>query len=143
MRFLATFSTMESLVKLTKMNIFNCKMIEKIMNMQFGEEVEGPIVFSQLEYLSFINLSRLESFYSENYTLEFPYLKQVTMNSCCNMKIFSQGVVRTPILQKVEFEFGNNDWCWEDNLNSTIQQMFKEMVCIYARLLLFEEFFLK
>lgn len=134
---LTTLSTAESLVKLRRMKISDCKMIEEITELQVGEEVKKvPIVFSQLEYLELNSLARLESFWLRNHTLEFPYLGQVVVRGCPNMKIFSQEVLCTPMLHKVQMTEESFEWVpkqgyWEGNLNSTIQKLSEEMVCIY------------
>ncbi|KDO58840.1 hypothetical protein CISIN_1g0469681mg, partial [Citrus sinensis] len=61
-----------------------------------------------------------------NYTLEFPSLERVVVRQCPKMKIFSQGVVDTPKLNKVKLTEGE-EGCWEGNLNDTIQKLFNEM----------------
>ncbi|KAJ4721026.1 Disease resistance protein [Melia azedarach] len=127
LRNLAKLSAAEGLVNLTNMNIDNCKKMENIIGLQVGEEVgEDLVVFSQLEYLGLNRLHRLESFCLGNYTLEFPCLAQVFVRECPSMKIFSQGVVRTPMLHGVTSM--RNELCWEGNLNSTAHKLFEEMV---------------
>lgn len=131
LRNLASGSAVESLVKLTGIEINYCKKIKHVIEMQVGEEVEDLVVFNHLEYLRLIYLPMLESFCLRNYTLEFPCLAQVLVNGSPKMKIFSQGVLRTPILHHVQLNtHDTGEKRWEGNLNSTIQQIFEEMVCI-------------
>ncbi|KAJ4721023.1 Disease resistance protein [Melia azedarach] len=130
LRNLATFSATEILLKLTRMEVSYCKKIESIIEMQAGEKVEDLVVFSQLEYLKLNYLLKLENFCSGNYSLEFPCLAQVVVDWCPNMKVFSQGVVRTPVLHQVQWTIFKADaeGRWEGNLNSTIQKLFEEEV---------------
>ncbi|KAH9753100.1 Disease resistance protein [Citrus sinensis] len=132
-----TFSTSESLVNLQRMKIADCKMIEEIIQSQVGEEAKDCIVFRELEYLTLDCLPSLTSFSLGNYALEFPSLKQVVVRQCPKMKIFSQGVLDTPMLNKVNVteeekddqdeEDDDDEACWEGNLNDTIKKLFNEM----------------
>ncbi|KAH9687128.1 AAA domain-containing protein [Citrus sinensis] len=129
-----TFSTSESLVNLQRMKIADCKMIEEIIQSQVGEEAKDCIVFRELEYLTLDCLPSLTSFSLGNYALEFPSLKQVVVRQCPKMKIFSQGLLDTPMLNKVnvteEEKDDDDEGCWEGNLNDTIKKLFNEMVSI-------------
>ncbi|KAH9753065.1 Disease resistance protein [Citrus sinensis] len=147
---LLTLSTSESLVTLQRMKIADCKMIEQIIQLQVGEEAKGCVVFEELEYLGLDCLPSLTSFCSGNYALEFPSLKPVVVRQCPKMKIFSQGVLDTPMLNKVNVteeekdddeedddeedddddEDDDDEGCWEGNLNDTIKKLFNEMVSI-------------
>ncbi|KAH9752927.1 Disease resistance protein [Citrus sinensis] len=131
--------TSKNLVNLQRMKIADCKMIEEIIQLQVGEEVKGCIVFEKMNYLTLHCLTGLTSFCSGNYTLQFPSLEQVIARQCPKMKIFSQGVVDTPKLNKVKLteekddedeEDDDDEGCWEGNLNDTIKQLFNEMVSI-------------
>ncbi|KAH9687076.1 AAA domain-containing protein [Citrus sinensis] len=128
-----TLSTSKTLVNLERMKIADCKMIEEIIQSQVGEEAEDCIVFRKLEYLGLDCLPSLTSFCLGNYALEFPSLEHVVVRQCPTMKIFSQGVVDAPKLNKVkptEEEDGDDEGCWEGNLNDTIKKLFNEMVSI-------------
>ncbi|KAH9752887.1 Disease resistance protein [Citrus sinensis] len=132
---LLTLSTSESLVNLERMKITDCKMMEEIIQSQVGEEAEDCIVFGKLRYLGLDCLPSLTSFCLGNYALEFPSLKQVVVRECPKMKIFSQGVLDTPMLNKVnvteeEKDDDDDEGCWEGNLNDTIKKLFNEMVSI-------------
>ncbi|GAY68391.1 hypothetical protein CUMW_263770 [Citrus unshiu] len=125
-----TLSTSKTLVNLERMKIADCKMIEEIIQSQVGEEAEDCIVFRKLEYLGLDCLPSLTSFCLGNYALEFPSLEHVVVRQCPTMKIFSQGVVDAPKLNKVkptEEEDGDDEGCWEGNLNDTIKKLFNEM----------------
>ncbi|XP_052297537.1 disease resistance protein At4g27190-like isoform X1 [Citrus sinensis] len=128
---LSTLSTSKNLVNLGRMKIADCKMIEQIIQLQVGEEAKDCIVFKELEYLTLDCLPSLTSFCLGNYALEFPSLKQVVVRQYPKMKIFSQGVLDTPMLNKVnitEEEKDDDERCWEGNLNDTIKKkLFNEM----------------
>ncbi|KAL9451053.1 hypothetical protein AB3S75_012745 [Citrus x aurantiifolia] len=137
---LLTLSASESLVNLERMKVADCKMIEEIIQLQVGEEVKGCIVFEKMNYLTLDCLPSLTSFCSSNYTLQFPFLQKVVVRQCPKMKIFSQGVVDTPNLNKVKLTEEKDDYddeeddddegCWEGNLNDTIKKLFNEKVSI-------------
>ncbi|KAH9753024.1 Disease resistance protein [Citrus sinensis] len=128
-----TLSASKNLVNLGRMMIADCKMIEQIIQLQVGEEAKDCNVFKELEYLGLDCLPSLTSFCLGNYALEFPSLKQVVVRQCPKMKIFSQGLLDTPMLNKVnvtEEEDDDDEGCWEGNLNDTIKKLFNEMVSI-------------
>ncbi|KAH9687084.1 Disease resistance protein [Citrus sinensis] len=129
-----TLSASKNLVNLRRMKIADCKMIEEIMQSRVGEEAKECNVFKELEYLGLDCLPSLTSFCLGNYALEFPSLKQVVVRQCPKMKIFSQGVLDTPMLNKVnvnkEEKDDDDEGCWEGNLNDTIKKLFNEMVSI-------------
>ncbi|GAY66523.1 hypothetical protein CUMW_249380 [Citrus unshiu] len=73
----------------------------------------------------------LTSFCLENYTLEFPSLERVSVTLCPDMKTFSQGILSTPKLYKVQVTKNEEGELhhWEGNkLNSTIQKCYEEMI---------------
>ncbi|KAL5853450.1 hypothetical protein ACOSQ3_008568 [Xanthoceras sorbifolium] len=85
---LEAVKTAECLVQLTILIVVECKMIEEIITCE-RDEVEDRIIFKKLSYLELKCLPSLTSFYSGNYTIEFPSLEQVILTECPNMKIFS------------------------------------------------------
>ena len=62
--------------------------------------------------------------------MEFPSLQQIVVRQCPTMEIFSQGVLSTPKLQRLQTAEGDDEGSWEGSLNTTIQKLFKDMVCI-------------
>ncbi|KAK2640374.1 hypothetical protein Ddye_028169 [Dipteronia dyeriana] len=123
---LVAFSTAKSLVQLTRMTITDCRWMKDTIA-HTGDTMEDQIIFKQLKYLRLQCLTSLESFYSGNYTIEFPSLEQVVLRQCPNMKIFSQGVLNTPKLQRVQMIEADVGGCWNGNLNATVQKLFKDM----------------
>lgn len=131
---LLTFSTAKSLVNLKRMQVIDCKMIEEIIHVR-DEVKKGCIIFSQLEYLRLTCLPSFTSFCLENYRLKFPSLEQVIVKECPKMEIFSRGDLITPKLKRLQLtELQDIEERWEGSLNSTIQKLFEEMVCIFISL---------
>ena len=56
------------------------------------------------------------------------------------MKIFSVGALSTPRLHKLQIT-ADEEGIWKEDLNTTVQKMFKEMVCIFLTLLLLSIYF--
>ena len=125
---LMAISTAKSLVQLARLKIIECKMIEEII-IHGGDREENPIIFSKLEYLELHCLPRLTSFYGGSYVIEFPSLQQIVVRQCPNMKIFSHGALSTPSLHKLQTKEAEEGF-WEGSLNTTIQKMYNDMVCI-------------
>ncbi|KAE8725177.1 hypothetical protein F3Y22_tig00009009pilonHSYRG00196 [Hibiscus syriacus] len=123
---LITHPTAESLVQLKEMSIINCKNIEEII--QGGDDDDDEISFPQLNRLELEDLPKLENFCSSgNYTFSFPSLKNIVVQYCPKMKMFSQGDSNTPMLNKVQLQkWGGEEVHLEGSLNSTIQQLFRE-----------------
>ncbi|KAL5743214.1 hypothetical protein ACOSP7_029946 [Xanthoceras sorbifolium] len=124
---LGALSTIKSLLQLRRMSIIDCQMIEEIIA-HTGDEMEDQIIFKQLTYLGLQCLPSVRSFYSGNCTIEFPSLQQVVLRQCPNMKFFSQGVLNAPKLHRVQMIEAKDGGCWEDDLNTTILKLFKDMV---------------
>ncbi|XVF30815.1 hypothetical protein REPUB_Repub16aG0090700 [Reevesia pubescens] len=136
---LITHSTAKTLVQLKEMSITDCDKMNEIIEGCGGDEdeVKIEISFPQLNSLELRYLPKLESFCSSgNYSFAFPSLEKVKVKDCPKMKMFSQGDSNTSMLQCVRFCKKRKDdlswegvryyWRWEGNLNSTIQQLFKE-----------------
>ncbi|KAL5786287.1 hypothetical protein ACOSQ2_008679 [Xanthoceras sorbifolium] len=77
---LEAVKTAKCLVQLTILIVVECKMIEEIITCE-RDEVEDRIIFKKLSYLELKCLPSLTSFYSGNYTIEFPSLEQNEQSS--------------------------------------------------------------
>ncbi|XWS42923.1 hypothetical protein CRYUN_Cryun16bG0055400 [Craigia yunnanensis] len=121
---LIALSTAKSMVHLTRMSITDCQMIAEIIACA-SDEVKDAIIFSQLKHLELGSLPSLSNFCSGNYTFLFPSLEKVTVRNCSKMKIFSQGELITPNMQKVQF--AEDKERWDGNLNTTMEQIFIQM----------------
>ncbi|XVF30379.1 hypothetical protein REPUB_Repub16aG0052400 [Reevesia pubescens] len=122
---LIALPTAKSLVHLSRMSITDCQMIEEVVACA-SDEVKDDINFPQLKYLELGSLPSLSSFCSGNYTFLFPSLEEVIVRNCSKMKIFSHGELITPNVQKVQF--AEDKGCWEGNLNTTMEHIFKQMM---------------
>ncbi|KAK8570816.1 hypothetical protein V6N13_103216 [Hibiscus sabdariffa] len=119
---LITHSTAKSLVQLQEMSIWECQNIEEIIQ---GGDDDDEISFPQLNSLDLRGLPKLESFCSsDKYTFGFSSLQFLLLKDCPKMKMFSQGNSNTPLLHKIQLNIDEERW--EGNLNSTIQNLFRE-----------------
>ncbi|KAK2654352.1 hypothetical protein Ddye_014208 [Dipteronia dyeriana] len=124
---LMVLSVAKSLVQLTRMDISDCEMMTEIIKHEEDEAID-QIIFNRLEYLVLKGLPSLTIFHSGNCTIVFPSLQQVVVIRCSNMKLFSRGVVSTPILHTLQIAETEDDdvGCWEGDLNTTIKQRYIE-----------------
>ncbi|GKV47767.1 hypothetical protein SLEP1_g54633 [Rubroshorea leprosula] len=126
---LVSISIAQSLMQLTRMTVSWCYMLTEIV----GNEGNGTqdlimITFTKLRYLKLEGLPRLESFCLGNFTFKFPSLKKLIVIQCPKLMIFNEGDLSTPLLPRVELIEGEDKWCWEGDLNTTIQRMYMEQV---------------
>ncbi|TXG69578.1 hypothetical protein EZV62_004513 [Acer yangbiense] len=124
LRSLVTATVAKSLVQLERMWIKNCNEMTEIVAID-GDVKEDEIIFNKLERLELIDLSNLTSFYSGNYTLNFPSLDELLVTRCPKMKFFSSGISSTPKLQQIEW--GSSKYNLEGDLNTSIQRIHEEM----------------
>ncbi|XP_044484059.1 uncharacterized protein LOC123209994 [Mangifera indica] len=145
LRYLLTPSKTKTLGQLTRVNVSDCKRMEEIVThlgnvsdckrmeeivTHLGDEVmENSIVFNNLDCLELHCLSSLKSFCCGDYSLEFSCLKKVVVRQCLEMETFCHGVLSTPKLERLQWTEGEDEVeeCWEGNLNSTIQYLYKNM----------------
>ncbi|XVF41565.1 hypothetical protein PTKIN_Ptkin01aG0289600 [Pterospermum kingtungense] len=117
----------QSLVQLTAMTITDCcAMTEIVANEEDG--VTSEINFSKLQYLKLDCLQNLASFCSGNHTFTFPGLEELIVKQCPTLKVFCEGVLSTPQLQRVK-ESGDHDrGLWAGDLNTTMQLFYTQKV---------------
>jgi len=136
--YLITYSTAKSLVQLKILKIKNCEKMLDVVKID-EEKAEENIIFENLEYLKFTSLSSLRSFCYGKQAIIFPSLLFCTVKGCPQMKIFSSALTVAPCLTRIEVE--EKDMRWKGDLNTTIEQMFKEkvhnVIIIYENCLLF------
>ncbi|KAI4346282.1 hypothetical protein L6164_013348 [Bauhinia variegata] len=120
-------STAKSLGQLQKLEIAKCKMIKVVVDMVSNDEIIDEIItFSKLEILKLESLTCLESFCSLNCVFNFPSLENVVIRQCPNLKTFSKRDPSTPKLQSVkDGTIRSPSSYWEDDLNSTVQKLYK------------------
>ncbi|KAG5583582.1 hypothetical protein H5410_054209, partial [Solanum commersonii] len=107
----------------------------QVLWIQEGESVEEVItkeegfmiLFPRLEILKLHELPKLGHFFLTEHALEFPFLKEVIIDDCPEMKTFvKQGIsVSTPSLKSVNFD---HEDVKVDDLNKSIQQRNKKLV---------------
>ncbi|TXG69535.1 hypothetical protein EZV62_004470 [Acer yangbiense] len=124
LRSLVTAAVAKSLVQLERLQIRNCNEMTEVVAID-GDVKEDEIIFNNLEELEMTNLSNLTSFYSGNYTLNFPSLNELQVTRCPKMKFFSSGISSIPMLQQIEW--GSSKYNLEGDLNTTIQRINEEM----------------
>ncbi|GKV43158.1 hypothetical protein SLEP1_g50489 [Rubroshorea leprosula] len=135
---LVSFSAAQSLVLLKTMSISECHLLTEIVGDEQdredwpkteGDGLEGVIVFSKLKVLKLLSLTKLTSFCSRNFTFKFPSLELLVVTKCPNLETFCRGVLKTPMLQRIQLPQANED---EGRpvveLNNTINQLYKEKV---------------
>ncbi|XP_044470774.1 probable disease resistance protein At4g27220 isoform X3 [Mangifera indica] len=125
---LITPSTAGSLVQLRELKISECHMLIEIIENEGDATLSGEqVVFNNLNKLSLEYLDSLSYFCSGNYSFNFSSLEELIIEGCFNMKYFCQGMLSTPMLHKINY--GRKEVENEGNdLNSTIQQLYKEKV---------------
>lgn len=96
-----------------------------------GDEKNDRVVFGQLEYIGLHCLPSITGFYLGDYTTDFPALEQVFVRQCPKMNTFSKGVVNAPKLKSVQTTEDEEERRWKNDLNTTIQLLFKETVSIH------------
>ncbi|GKV28959.1 hypothetical protein SLEP1_g37940 [Rubroshorea leprosula] len=127
---LVSVPMVRSLVQLEDMTIRKCDNLTEIVGHE-GARIEDSVInFNKLKVLKLLSLPRLGSFCSENFIFNFPSLEMVIVDQCPKLKIFSEGDLNTPLLQRVELIEGEDKSCWAGDLNTTIQRMHTEMVGI-------------
>ncbi|XP_044468901.1 probable disease resistance protein At4g27220 isoform X2 [Mangifera indica] len=123
-------SAAKTLVQLTTLRIRECNLVTEIIANEVGN-TEDEIVFCQLKILELSCLPRLSCFCSADYAFQFPCLEEVIMKQCPELKTFSERVVSTPRLKRVQLiKQTDQGYFWKDDLNSTIQHLFTDMVQI-------------
>ncbi|XP_031273330.1 uncharacterized protein LOC116131798 [Pistacia vera] len=132
---LITSSTARSLVQLREMSIKDCEMLIEIVENEGDATRSIEIVFDNLKKLSLTTLKSLTCFCSGNYFFNFPSLEELIIRICPNMKTFSQGILSTPKLHKVNYDSLENIFDWEEmtakyNLHTITREAYKKKVRI-------------
>ena len=117
----------KTLVKLETLIARGSYMMEEIVSNE-GEEAAYDITFRKLQHMELVDLLNLTSFNSGGYKFSFPSLEHMEVKGCPKMEIFSPSLLTTPMLKRVKLE--DDEWHWQDDLNTTIQSFFRRhMVC--------------
>ncbi|XP_016719225.1 uncharacterized protein [Gossypium hirsutum] len=124
MKNLVAPSVVENLVQLTTMRVKGCTKMTEIVAHE--GDYHQTIVAGKLKCLQLSELQSLTSFCPGSYTFNFPCLEEVVVERCPKLKIFSEGVLSTPQLQRVKQETFDEKGRWTGDLNTTIQQLYTE-----------------
>ena len=124
LKFLFSYSMVQSLVQLQKLEILNCKSIEGIINTEelSGKEKVIMMVFPKLLNLQLKSLPKLSRFGSGN-SVEFCTLTQISIKDCPNLKTFFSSSKYADIKQSKEIE--------EMNCQDDIYPLFDEKVTLF------------
>ncbi|WMV52834.1 hypothetical protein MTR67_046219 [Solanum verrucosum] len=129
LRNLMSPSVAKGLLNLRTLYIQDCESMEEVITKEEQEGAGIMTLFPLLEQLHLIRLPKLGHFFLTEHALEFPFLTDVYIDDCPEMKTFvQQGIsVSTPSLKSVIPDHG----MWEvDDLNKLIQQSFNNKVCL-------------
>uniref|UniRef100_M1DZQ2 Cc-nbs-lrr resistance protein n=1 Tax=Solanum tuberosum TaxID=4113 RepID=M1DZQ2_SOLTU len=94
-------SVAKGLLNLKVLHIINCESMEEVITKE-EQQGEGIMtLFPLLDRLELCKLPKLGHFFLTNHALEFPFLRNVEIGDCPEMKTFvQQGIsVSTPILK--------------------------------------------
>ncbi|KHG20968.1 hypothetical protein F383_26485 [Gossypium arboreum] len=122
-------SVLKNLVQLTTIKVEDCTKMTEIVGNE--GDCHQTIVVSKLKCLQLRKLESLTSFCPGYYNFEFPYLEELVVEYCPRLKIFSDGVLSTPQLQRIKQSRYQEKWSWTSDLNTTIQQLYtkKDGLC--------------
>ncbi|TYG51746.1 hypothetical protein ES288_D10G284600v1 [Gossypium darwinii] len=119
---LFTPSVLKNLVQLTTIKVADCTEMTEIVGDE--RDCHQTIVVSKLKCLQLLNLKSLTSFCPGYYNFEFPCLEELVVERCPSLKIFSEGVLSTPQLQRIKQSRFPEKCRWTSDLNTTIQQLY-------------------
>ncbi|XP_022642065.1 uncharacterized protein LOC106773505 [Vigna radiata var. radiata] len=91
LKYLFTSSADKMLMNLQEISVIECELLTEIV-VKEGDATSEAIEFERLHTIYLQSLTSLICFYSGRDTLQLPSLKTVTIWSCPNMEIFSQGI---------------------------------------------------
>nr|KJB68739.1 hypothetical protein B456_011G2659003 [Gossypium raimondii] len=126
---LVTPSVLKNLVQLTTIKVEDCTKMTEIVGNE--GDCHQTIVVSKLKCLQLCNLKSLTSFCPWYYKFEFPCLEELVVEHCPWLKIFSEGDLSTPQLQRIKQSRYGEKWSWTSDLNTTIQQLYTEKDGLY------------
>nr|CAN62856.1 hypothetical protein VITISV_013426 [Vitis vinifera] len=123
---------LHTLHNLEKLNVRRCGSVKEVVHLEeLVDEESHAMALDKLREVQLhdlpelTHLSSLTSFCSGGCTFTFPSLDHLVVEECPKMKVFSQGFSTTPRLERVDV--ANNEWHWEDDLNTTIQKLFIQL----------------
>ncbi|KAL8230995.1 hypothetical protein R6Q57_000773 [Mikania cordata] len=118
---LIPLSLLQRLPNLEELNIYQCRLLEKILE-QVEEYSVQKVKIPKIHTVRLIKLPKLACFLSGNSRFEWPNLEKLVIEDCPTMKIFSLVTQVVPKLNAVEVVYGLQ--VWNGDLDSTIQHLF-------------------
>ncbi|KAF3951171.1 hypothetical protein CMV_023150 [Castanea mollissima] len=97
LRYLFPPTVAKLLVELQRIDIWECDMIENIVQRDGEEEAEGIILFPKLTSFNLLLLPNLMSFSIEPYSFEWPSIEKIDLYKCPKFKTYGK-------LQKINWE---------------------------------------
>jgi len=131
-------SLLKHLEKLENLVVKDCEGLITIVAKE-SDDQDKKIIFERLQVLDLKRLEKLRCFYPGNFTLCFPYLKEVYVIKCSSMKTF---ITFNKIDHSIKWYYEEYDshlkWFYgeyashpeETDLNSAVRRTYEEEVCI-------------
>ncbi|KAI3776358.1 hypothetical protein L1987_46136 [Smallanthus sonchifolius] len=120
-----TFSTLESLTKLEKLIITNCKSMKVIVKEEYAEQTttsSKDVIFPHLKSIKLDRLPNLAGFFlGMNIDFHWPLLDEVMISYCPQMVVFIYGHSIAPRLKYIHTELGkhNHECCLNFHVTSS------------------------
>ncbi|XP_059655816.1 disease resistance protein At4g27190-like [Cornus florida] len=117
------------LEKLKNLEVFCCNALQYVIEDKKGKQelapVEKTIVFPFWSSMSLKHLFNFKSFCTGLYTIEWPSLEVLDIQSCPNIQTFGDGVQVTPRLKEVKDDSGSPKIVIDGDLNDAVKKYFK------------------
>ncbi|XP_076901651.1 uncharacterized protein LOC143556116 [Bidens hawaiensis] len=111
LKYIFTFSTLESLKKLETLTIRDCRAMNVIVREEYVEDTTPfmDVVFPNLKSVILDGLTNLAGFFiGMDIDFQWPLLDYVMINDCPNMMVFTSGWSMTPRLKYIHTQLGKH-----------------------------------
>ena len=113
LEYVFTFSTLESLIQLQNLYIYDCKAMKVIVKEEHGDEATMTsaakiVVFPCLKFIRLIDLPNLMGFFLGTNEFHYPSLDDVGIYSCPHMTVFTSGHLKAPKLKYIHTSLGKH-----------------------------------
>ncbi|KAL8245683.1 hypothetical protein R6Q59_006899, partial [Mikania micrantha] len=107
LRFVFTFSMIESLKQLEELMIMDCKAMKVIVKNEYVQQ-RKVVVFPHLKVLQLQSLPNLKGFFLGMNDFKWPLLEKVMIDECPQMMNFTRGQSTTPALKDIRTSLGKH-----------------------------------